>query len=441
MSIELRDNTWFAYMRVPADVREKLGRSIFRVSLKTDSKAVAERRAAIHMAEWKALVETARGQMRHNDETYWRGRGGAVRIPRTTRRRGPDYPEYWRGLLRAAKTAEEREQLLEHLSDAVSHVAAINDPGYGTPIQHIPEAVEFFSQAMAVDTASYADEWLAATTTAPKTKDMHRSDLMRFAGAFPTLDEVVRPAVRRWTTKVMNEGGLSPKTVQRVLSALRGYWRYLQSVGVVAEDQEPFTKLDVARQGRREGQRTRRREFDPADVVKLLRGAVAGGDDQLADLIRLGMWSGCRIEELCALKVADVASDRFRVTEAKSGAGVRVVPIHSQVAQTVARLVQESRDGFVLSGLSFNKYGDRSNAIGKRFGRLRTAMGYGPELVFHSIRKCVVTELENAGLPENTVADIVGHEKPRVTYGLYSGGARFDVLKAAIEKLNYPSSG
>jgi hypothetical protein len=46
----------------------------------------------------------------------------------------------------------------------------------------------------------------------------------------------------------------------------------------------------------------------------------------------------------------------------------------------------------------------------------------GEAHVFHSISKTVVTLLENAGVSENVAADIVGHEKPRITYGLYSGG-------------------
>jgi len=32
---------------------------------------------------------------------------------------------------------------------------------------------------------------------------------------------------------------------------------------------------------------------------------------------------------------------------------------------------ESTKDGYVLSGLTTNKYGDRSNAIGKRFGRLK----------------------------------------------------------------------
>jgi len=43
-------------------------------------------------------------------------------------------------------------------------------------------------------------------------------------------------------------------------------------------------------------------------------------------------------------------------------------------------------------------------------------MGFGPQLIFLSLRKSVVTILENAGVPENVVADIVGHEKTTMTY-------------------------
>lgn len=76
-----------------------------------------------------------------------------------------------------------------------------------------------------------------------------------------------------------------------------------------------------------------------------------------------------------------------------------------------------------------------------KFGDLKTADGYGPLHVFHSIRKTVATLLENAGVLENVAADLLGHEKPRITYGLYSGGASMEVKRAAIEKLVYPLEG
>jgi integrase len=75
----------------------------------------------------------------------------------------------------------------------------------------------------------------------------------------------------------------------------------------------------------------------------------------------------------------------------------------------------------------------------KRFGVLRTALGHGPVLVFHSLRKTVITILENEGVAENIVASIVGHEVKTITYGLYSGGATLAVKQAAIARLAYPA--
>lgn len=177
--------------------------------------------------------------------------------------------------------------------------------------------------------------------------------------------------------------------------------------------------------------------FKPAEVVKLLADAVKSGDGELADLIRLGMWTGARIEELCALKIEKVKRDHFSVEDAKTAAGWRDVPIHPKLAPTMKRLIGKRKEGYVLANLKANKYGDRSNAIGKRFGRLKKAKGFGDQFVFHSIRKTVVTQLEEAGVPESTVADIIGHEHKTLTFGLYSGGVSLDVKREALAKLAY----
>ena len=135
-----------------------------------------------------------------------------------------------------------------------------------------------------------------------------------------------------------------------------------------------------------------------------------------------------------------VSDEAIRVVDSKTHAGVREVPVHSALLPVVKRLREASTDDYLLSGLTFNKYGDRSNAIGKRFGRLKEAMGYGEGHVFHSLRKTLVTMLEDAGVSENLAADIVGHEKPRITYGLYSGGASLATKAAALELVKYPAA-
>ena len=120
-------------------------------------------------------------------------------------------------------------------------------------------------------------------------------------------------------------------------------------------------------------------------------------------------------------------------------------PSHSKLKPIVQRLVKVAKsrksDPFLIAGQQANKFGDRSGALGKRFGRLKAGAGYGERHVFHSIRKTVATLLENARVPEGVAADIIGHDKPTMTYGLYSGGASMKTKREAIEKLRYPLGG
>jgi integrase len=418
--LQKRRRRWYAILEIPAALRPRFGgKPRFVKSLETDSPTLAQRRVGPIVARWLSDLDRAR-EIKGEPIT-----GDAA---------------FFRRLLREATTDGQRSEILEQIEAVADDIGTLNVEHVGQAPSTDPVARQFYAEATGahVSTLEHLKEWLSTSGSTAKTKDMHQSDVNRFAVKFPLLRDVDRPGVRRWVTGLMNDEGLAPKTVQRVLSALRGYWRYLQSIAVVGEGEEPFSKLEVARQAKRTAPKSARQPFEPADVPKLVQAAAGRDDRQLADLIRLAMWSGCRIEELCALKLEDVAGDRLTVREAKSSAGVRVVPIHAELQPVVTRLVKDSKDGYVLSGLSFNKYGDRSNAIGKRFGHLRTALGFGAPFVFHSIRKTVVTILENAGVSENVVADIVGHEKPRITYGLYSGGATLEVKRLALAKLTYP---
>lgn len=154
------------------------------------------------------------------------------------------------------------------------------------------------------------------------------------------------------------------------------------------------------------------------------------------------MYSGMRIEEICSLTTADIITrDSVKcmsIQVSKTKKGIRLVPIHKKLQPLIKKAKDQSEDGYVVSGLTLNKYGDRSNAIGKRFGRLKTSLGFTDKYVFHSIRKCVVTQLENKGIPEGAVADLVGHEKPNMTFGTYSGGFNLQEIKKIVDKISYP---
>lgn len=106
--------------------------------------------------------------------------------------------------------------------------------------------------------------------------------------------------------------------------------------------------------------------------------------------------------------------------------------------QAMARPVDQSKDGYVVSGLTANKNGDRGAAIGKRVTRPKKFMGFDGRHVFHSIRKTAGTILEKTGVAENVVADIVGREKTTMTYRLYSGGVSLAMKREALDSLACP---
>jgi len=49
----------------------------------------------------------------------------------------------------------------------------------------------------------------------------------------------------------------------------------------------------------------------------------------------------------------------------------------------------------------------------------------------------VITIFENHRIPEGVSADIVGHEKKTMTYGLYSGGSGAKLKFDAIKKIRF----
>ena len=156
-------------------------------------------------------------------------------------------------------------------------------------------------------------------------------------------------------------------------------------------------------------------------------------------LIKIAAYTGARIEEICSIKISDVNIKELSISfpEAKTAAGIRTIPIHSKLIKTITKLIEESKNDYLFPDLTPNKYGDRSNAIGKRFGRLKRKIGFSRLHVFHSIRKTLTTALENSGIPENLAADIVGHEKTTITYGLYSGGNSLKTMRDALEKIEF----
>lgn len=405
--LQKRRRVWYAVLEIPKRQRPQFkGKPRFVKSLQTESQTEAERHVLSIVATWKALLEAKRNGLPADDAVK------ALQIQADELRL-----EGW-----AEREIAAYQQDLGDVFD---------DDGLKNA------AAELYGSDLSL--SLYIDDFVSVTEGTPKTKDMKAADLRRFAEKFPEASEVKRLAVLNWVERdLIARDGLSAATARRIISTCRGYWAYLERHHGLKASQ-PFDKVvpSAPKKKTKKDVLARRKHFTPLDYQKLMEGAQRRSQS-LSALIQLGAYTGARIEELCSLELQNVTEDRFKIEDAKTSAGMREIPIHRHILELVAQLKKDSTDGYLLCGLTFNKYRDRSNAIGKQFGRLKKELGYGPDYVFHSFRKGVASQLESAGVPENVAARLLGHEFKTMSYGLYAGGRLpFDVLAEALGKVDW----
>lgn len=266
------------------------------------------------------------------------------------------------------------------------------------------------------------------------------SDFLKEDGlplTFDTIDEWLKSLNR------------APATLGQYLMAGTAFWKWAMKYDASWREQfkdkvNPFVGHELPQDGGSETAGKDREIYTRADALKLHQAALGNDDQPLADLIAFGWYTGARIEELCLLSKDSVVTvdgiQCFDFPRSKSKASKRVVPIHKSLLPTVERLVDDTTDTFLIPAESADKYGKRSHAISKAFGRLRTAAGFSKLHVFHSFRHTVVTELIRADVPDALAKELVGHETGSVTHDVYSKGASTKQKLAAISKLPALSS-
>ena len=415
--LQKRRRQWYAILEIPKTLRQQFGRPRFVQSLETESLSVAEKKVLPVIVGWRRQIDLARGADIGTDDELL---ATVMRVRRDTQRAKVDGRE-----LAELQMAQEEFAMMEALgpnNDYSGDDTLFNAVSIAHGKTHLLR--------------EHIEEFLASRDVAPKTTDMQRRDLGLFAKKFQYAHDATRLKVIDWVNVTLGaEQNLSLGTRSRMISAARVYWDYLEkNKGLTIPS--PLHKVLPPKPKKKTKAmiEAQRKAFRVSDYHKLLASCA---DDTLKDLITLAAYTGCRIEELCILKLENVSDDKVEIVDAKSEAGWRTIPIHHHIAQTVTRLVATSTDGYLLSGLTFNKYGNRSNAIGKGFGRLKKQLGYSESYVFHSFRKGFATQLENANIPVNVSARLMGHEVQGQTFGNYSDGLALKGLKEAISHVDW----
>lgn len=236
---------------------------------------------------------------------------------------------------------------------------------------------------------------------------------------------------------------IAPKTKNQYLFSFNAFYNFLIKKEPSFKDRypiNPFKNHELSQVRRGTLKDDERRAFTADEVSALHSKAVDKGKRQLADLIEMAAYTGARIEEICRLKTSSVVKedgvDCFHITEGKTQASVRFVPINPALMKTVKRLVESSDDGYLLKTSKGGKYETKSKGLGNQFSIFKTELGFDKKCVFHSIRKTVITTLERADVKNLVIISLVGHKADgllRMTFDRYSEGptpaSKFNAVK------------
>lgn len=427
-----RRQTWYVNVKVPVKLQKILGKAVIVETLGTRSLPEAQTLRYAALARIKGQFEALeKGENLNVLQTALSRRQALVTADASPAPEDPDT------MLPSA-----RDDLHDTIVEEAIELETTKGP---------QAAATFFRVATSTSPllGDTLDAWLkeAERTITKQTAGQYRSDAERFIEWAKKAGVVMLSEVtKRFVGRYVSEGfeGLTPKTINRHISSLSMWWRWLERKGFV--EVNPWSGQSLPTKQKKGGAQVTRRQYTTQEITKLLMGLEAR---PLGYLFRLGLFSGARLDELASLKVADVVEREdglwLSIREGKTENAVRTIPVHSCIKPMVERMVKEAlatkrnEEGWLFPGLTPGGPDEkRSWNVSKKFTRERRKLEVDdPATVFHSTRKNLIEALEAAEVPLHTAKLLVGHERGDMTYGRYSKGEMVN-LRAALEKVQYP---
>lgn len=278
-------------------------------------------------------------------------------------------------------------------------------------------------------------------------RSIGRPDAARFMDALRHLDGswARSPAARAmsWDDLQRTFGGrdkgLSDATRNRHAATLQALWEWASERGY-AEGRNPFS-----------GHRARLRAginvkgyrpWEPEELGRLFEPGPKRGD--LREIMLVALYSGMRLDEIAGLTWGNLREVEgvsvIDIRDAKTPAGERLVPIHPAIQRLFSSVHDKERTQRIWPGFNPEGPGKKAGAdAGREFTRFKQGLGYTDRAkAFHSFRKNAVAQWEAASIPQTEVAQIVGHEKKGITFGVYGQGVSIKRRAEIVALLTYP---
>ena len=241
------------------------------------------------------------------------------------------------------------------------------------------------------------------------------------------IEDLSAMVLQSWSVK-LQESGLSPNTINSIISRLKDSLKKAVISGVITKE---FSG-NIIRPKSREKQVDC---FSKAEQKKIEQYILTKQKPKLYGFL-LCLYTGLRIGELLALTWKDVDLNNGKVSVSKScndswvnGKYVkvidtpktensyRIIPLPKQLLPILRELKKKSCCDYIINGKS--EYGVQVRSYQKTFERLLNKLNI-PHKGFHSLRHTFATRALECGMDIKSLSEILGHKNPNITLKRYA---------------------
>ncbi len=263
-----------------------------------------------------------------------------------------------------------------------------------------------------MDAQNQIDTWLARLASerkaSPHTIDGYRRDLsklLRFMQAQQIASfAALEPNRMRGFVAAEHRAGLSPKSLQRLLSSCRSLFRQLTREGLLAHD--PLAGV--------RGPKVHRKLPQVLDVDEATALVEGDGDDGLAvrdrAMLELFYSSGLRLSELIGLRWLDLDLDAGEVRVLGKGRKTRIVPV-GRHAITALRALGEAEGRESESPVFRGRHGApiSPRTVQTRMKTLAMRQGFAKHVHPHLLRHTFASHMLESSGDLRAVQELLGH--------------------------------
>ncbi|MEL6061823.1 MULTISPECIES: tyrosine-type recombinase/integrase [unclassified Methylobacterium] len=455
--LEWHGGSYRVSVNVPIRIRDEIGAPKLRKDLGTDSLRVANMLKERYVSEFKGRIQAALdakglGRKKQMIEAMEL----AALLAELRERKAPkaEIDEVEQEILQrshemrweAAPWVVQREIPSEEFPDGQAH--------FQVPTEEQSDRARQWA-AVALGDATPIDWWhrdyLAGTDVQIRTKaDDVRSlrlllEWLQSKGVPGYVERVTAQRARLFADDLPGMTGLAPATNNKYLSRLSSYWNWMVP-RVHGLQHNPWLGVTVAKRKTKADEEER--PFTDAEVARLLMGPAT---PHMRDLMMLGALTGARLDAIVDLKVRDTDDGLITFKPQKKETSERTIPAHPLLEDVIARRCEGKGpdDDLFPEWPPVRKVGsmrERSFKASNHFTDYRREAGVDHVLPgkrrslvnFHSFRRWFISRLEQADVPGDLIAAIVGHKRSGLTLGRYSSGPLLRQAAEAIARVKLP---